>query len=117
MASDKRPIAATAFADGEDEEGQQQNRKRQKVASSDDGSEEESDDDSEEEKESSPVKAVNIPVKVKAKMPDVPLADDYTGGEFFFVRECYAEYYSNVEAALVEKKRECVTVTGTPGTL
>ncbi|KAL3663422.1 hypothetical protein V7S43_011827 [Phytophthora oleae] len=48
-------------------------------------------------------------------MPDVPLADKYEGGEFFFVRECYAEYYSKVEALLVEEKKSCVTVTGTPG--
>eukprot|EP00644_Phytophthora_capsici_P004982 jgi/Phyca11/96579/e_gw1.1.388.1 len=107
MTSDKHPLPATA----EDEGGQQQNVKRQKFEFSDASSEEES-----------PVGAIKtvkqnggISVNVKAKIPDVPLADKYRGGEFFFVRECYAEYYSKVEALLVEKEEECVTVTGTPG--
>ncbi|KAG1704540.1 hypothetical protein DVH05_005471 [Phytophthora capsici] len=83
-----------------------------------------SDDGLDEENETSPANNLQatteingIPVNVKAKMPDVPLADEYTGGEFFFVRKCYAEYYLKVEAALVEKMKQCVTVTGTPGTL
>ncbi|KAK1943307.1 hypothetical protein P3T76_004703 [Phytophthora citrophthora] len=57
----------------------------------------------------------DIPVNVKAKLPDdIPLADTYKGGEFVFVRKCYAEYYLKVEDLLVEKDETCVTVTGTP---
>ncbi|KAG1703594.1 hypothetical protein DVH05_016910 [Phytophthora capsici] len=115
MSSRKR--LAAVFAEEKNEEGQEQNLKRQKLAN----------DRSEETSPDLTIKTANnpkatteesaFPVNFKAKMPDVPLADDYRGGEFFFVRECYAGYYSKVEALLVEKKKQCVTVTGTPGTL
>ncbi|KAG1692086.1 hypothetical protein DVH05_025894 [Phytophthora capsici] len=115
MASSKR--LAAAFAEEKNEEGQEQNLKRQKLANV----------SSEETSPDLTIKTANnpkatteesaFPVNVKAKMPDVPLADKYRGGEFLFVRECYVEYYSKVEALLDEKKKQCVTVTGTPGTL
>ncbi|KAG1709900.1 hypothetical protein DVH05_016914 [Phytophthora capsici] len=112
MASSKR--LAAAFAEEKNEEGQEQNLKRQKLAN--DRSEETSPDLTDNNPKATTEKN-DTPVNVKAKIPDVPLADEYRGGEFFFVRECYVEYYSKVEALLVLEKKQCVTVTGTPGTL
>ncbi|KAI9981203.1 hypothetical protein PInf_008847 [Phytophthora infestans] len=54
-------------------------------------------------------------VKIRYKVPDVPLATEYNGGEFYFVRGCYDVYYKKVEDRLLNDKKKCVTVTGTPG--
>ncbi|EEY53998.1 uncharacterized protein PITG_07683 [Phytophthora infestans T30-4] len=54
-------------------------------------------------------------VEIRCKVPDVPLATEYSGGEFYFVRACYDVYYKKVEDLLLNDKKQCVTVTGTPG--
>ncbi|KAI9983773.1 hypothetical protein PInf_007848 [Phytophthora infestans] len=54
-------------------------------------------------------------VEIRCKVPNVPLATEYSGGEFYFVRACYDVYYKKVEDLLLNDKKQCVTVTGTPG--
>ncbi|EEY53999.1 uncharacterized protein PITG_07685 [Phytophthora infestans T30-4] len=57
----------------------------------------------------------NFDVEIRCKVPDVPLATEYNGGEFYFVRACYDVYYKKVEDLLLNDNKQCVTVTGTPG--
>ncbi|KAE9287009.1 hypothetical protein PF008_g26529 [Phytophthora fragariae] len=69
-----------------------------------------------EEKEAAPAPNVcdKIPIgrEVKRKLPDLPFEDKYGGGEDYYVRECYKEYYPLVEQFVLTEE-SCLTVTGT----
>ncbi|KAE9340166.1 hypothetical protein PF008_g11231 [Phytophthora fragariae] len=58
------------------------------------------------------------------KFPLLAFTAPYEGGEFYYERECYDEYYHLVSKELVSGAtkgpdglvgRDCVTVSGTPG--
>ncbi|KAL3670264.1 hypothetical protein V7S43_004577 [Phytophthora oleae] len=48
------------------------------------------------------------------ELPPIPFVDKYSIGKYYYMRECYDEYYKLVKDML-DNKEECVTVTGTPG--
>ncbi|KAL3670266.1 hypothetical protein V7S43_004579 [Phytophthora oleae] len=48
------------------------------------------------------------------ELPSLPFVDKYSIGNYYYVRECYDEYYKLVKDML-DDKDDCITVTGTPG--
>ncbi|KAE8973807.1 hypothetical protein PR003_g34986 [Phytophthora rubi] len=50
----------------------------------------------------------------KRKLPGLPFQYEYGGGEDYYVRECYKEYYPLVELFVLTEE-SCLTVTGTTG--
>ncbi|KAE8957298.1 hypothetical protein PR003_g32159 [Phytophthora rubi] len=57
----------------------------------------------------------NMPIgrEERRKLPDLPFQHKYGGGEDYYVRECYKEYYPLVEQFVLTEE-SCLTVTGTP---
>eukprot|EP00644_Phytophthora_capsici_P019122 jgi/Phyca11/537829/estExt2_fgenesh1_pg.C_PHYCAscaffold_2390001 len=53
-------------------------------------------------------------VEKLGELPSLPFVDDYDLGQYYYIRECYDEYYKLVKNMLGDKDK-CVTVTGTPG--
>ncbi|KAE9007423.1 hypothetical protein PR002_g16198 [Phytophthora rubi] len=49
----------------------------------------------------------------RRKLPGLPFQYEYGGGEDYYVRECYEEYYPLVEQFVLTQE-SCLTVTGTP---
>ncbi|KAG1713154.1 hypothetical protein DVH05_000877 [Phytophthora capsici] len=73
-----------------------------------------------EEKHRSPLKDANEVGSTLGVMEhlgellSLPFANDYDLGPNYYIRECYAEYYTLVMGMLGDNKK-CVIVTGTPG--
>ncbi|KAG7384828.1 hypothetical protein PHYPSEUDO_002214 [Phytophthora pseudosyringae] len=50
------------------------------------------------------------------ELPSLPFVHKYKNGKYYYVRECYEEYYQVVKKML-DTEEDFVTVTGTPGEL
>jgi hypothetical protein len=52
----------------------------------------------------------------RRKLPKLPFRHEYGGGDDYYVRECYEEYYPVIEQfVLTGEEKKGLTVTGTPG--
>ncbi|KAG1713170.1 hypothetical protein DVH05_000891 [Phytophthora capsici] len=60
------------------------------------------------------VKVVCSEASQVGELPSLSFVDDYDLGQYYYIRECYDEYYILVKEML-DNERKCVTVTGTPG--
>ncbi|KAE9043350.1 hypothetical protein PR002_g3378 [Phytophthora rubi] len=72
-------------------------------------------DDSKEKNAIPPISTAEEEYTKKCKLLPVPLLHEYKGGDFYFERDCYDEYFRLVDHQVVNEKQKCVTVTGTPG--
>ncbi|KAE9256974.1 hypothetical protein PF002_g1450 [Phytophthora fragariae] len=72
-------------------------------------------DDSKERNAIPPISTAEEEYTKKCKLLPVPLLHEYKGGDFYFERDCYDEYFRLVDHQVVNEKQKCVTVTGTPG--
>ncbi|KAE9075171.1 hypothetical protein PF010_g24410, partial [Phytophthora fragariae] len=70
-----------------------------------------------EEKEAATAPSVRDKMPIgreeKRKLPGLPFQYEYGGGEDYYVRECYEEYYPLVEQFVLTEE-SCLAVTGTP---
>ncbi|KAE9276225.1 hypothetical protein PR003_g29121 [Phytophthora rubi] len=69
------------------------------------------------EKEAAPEPSIRDKMPIgreeRRKLPDLPFQHKYGGGEDYYARECYEEYYPLVEQFVLTQE-SCLTVAGTP---